>query len=190
MENPTTDRARFACQGLVYLAIAFGALSFWSDAIAGGGPIDYLVALLLTAAFTFISFLLSSVVMRYAEARAAGQVVTNRLAIAMGLVLILLEGGMSHQGLAWLDARKDLGPDAVLWVASFGLSAFNVFGFYVFAREIPKAAAETPKASSSADLLVFGERSAAILGQAPRLDLRGSDSLREVASRLKAGGAL
>jgi len=186
MENYTTDRARFACQGLVYLAIAFGALSFWSDAIAGGGPIDYLVALLLTAAFTFISFLLSGAVMRFAEARAAGLAVTNRLAILMGLVLCLIEAGFTHQGLAWLDARKDLGPDAALWQASVGLSAFNVFGFYVFARELPKAAAPAPR---SADLLVFGQ-SAAILGSTPRMDLRGAESLRAVSDRLRASGGL
>ena len=43
-----TGRAVFAANALVYLAIAFGVLSFWSDAIAAGGAVDYLVAALLT----------------------------------------------------------------------------------------------------------------------------------------------
>jgi hypothetical protein len=45
---------------------------------------------------------------------------------------------MTHQGLAWLDARKDLGPDWALWAVSFGLSFFNVFSLYTFARDMKR----------------------------------------------------
>lgn len=141
MNTYTTDRALFAANGLVYLAIAFGTLSFWSDAFAAGdlfsAPVDWLVAALLTAGMLFVSFLLSGCVLRFAEAREKHPV-TAALVVILGIVLVLIEGGMTHEGLAWLDARKDLGPPELLVVASFGLSGFNVFALYAFAREIPK----------------------------------------------------
>ncbi len=194
MENFTTARAKFATQGLVYLAIAFGVISFWDEAVRLGGAIDYVVALLLTAGFTFISFLLSGAVPRFAEAKGADQVFTQRAAIGLGFVLCLIEGSMTHQGLAWLDARKDLGDDLALWVASFGLSAFNVLGFYVFARELPKPKTKAAPAETSADVLIFGSspaiRQPAHREPAPRLNLAEGNSLREVADRLRASGAL
>lgn len=141
MNTYTRDRAVFAANALVYLAIAFGTLSFWSDALAAGdplsAPVDWLVAALLTVAMLAVSFLLSGTVVRYAEARESAPV-TARLVIGLGAVLVLIEGGMTHEGLAWLDARKDLAPDWAMWVASFGLSGFNVFALYAFGRELPK----------------------------------------------------
>jgi len=61
------------------------------------------------------------------------------------LVLVMIEAGMTHQGLAWLDARKDLAPDWALWVVSFGLSVFNVFSLYTFARDMR----QTPKVETN-----------------------------------------
>jgi hypothetical protein len=52
---------------------------------------------------------------------------------------VLIEAGMTHAGLAWLDARQDLGPDWGLWLASFGLSLMNVFSLYTFARDLKRA---------------------------------------------------
>jgi hypothetical protein len=149
MTDYNTGRALFACNALVYLAIAFGVLSFWSDALSAGGPVDYLVASLLTVAFGSVSFLLSGVVTRFAEARDRSAWFTAAASIVLGIVLCLIEGGMTHQGLAWLDARKDIAPDWILIVASFGLSAFNVLALYVFAREIPK---KTVPASAASQL--------------------------------------
>jgi hypothetical protein len=151
MTDYNTGRALFACNALVYLAIAFGALSFWSDAFSAGGPIDYLVACLLTVAFGSVSFLLSGVVTRFAEAKDHGANFTAGAAIVLGIVLCLIEGGMTHQGLHWLDARKDIAPDWLLVVASFGLSVFNVWALYVFAREIPKKTVPASAASQLAN---------------------------------------
>lgn len=138
----TQDRALFAANTLVYLAIAFGTLSFWSDALAAGdllsAPVDWLIAALLTVGLLSVSYLLSSSVIRFAEAREKDHPVTAMLVVALGLVLVLIEGGMTHQGLAWLDAHKDLGPGWALWLASFGLSAFNVFSLYTFARDLKR----------------------------------------------------
>lgn len=173
MLDYNSSRAEFACNALVYLAIAFGALSFWSDAFAGGSPIDYLVAACLTVAIAATSFLLSGVVMRFAEAKVAAQTFTAWATVALGCVLVLIEGGMTHQGLAWLDARHDLAPDWILVVASFGLSGFNVLGLYVFAREIPRA----KPAGKSADVVIFGSH-------------QERRTLQEIGDRLRASGAL
>lgn len=142
MHDTIQDRAIFASRALVCLAIAFGTLSFWSDALAAGdlfsAPIDWLVAALLTVAMLSVSTLLSGSVIRFAVARERDAPVTAGLVVIFGAVLTLIEGGMTHEGLAWLDARKDLAPGWLLVVASFGLSGFNVFALYTFGRDIPK----------------------------------------------------
>ena len=58
--------------------------------------------------------------------------------VLAGAVLVLVAGGMTYHGLAWLDARVDLAPDWMLVAAAFGLSGLNVVSLYVFAREIPR----------------------------------------------------
>lgn len=146
----TTDRALVAANALVYLAIAFGTLSFWSDAVETGAMVDFVIAGLLTVAFGSVSFLLSGAVIRFSDAK--GHKVTRALVILLGAVLVLIEAGMTHQGLAWLDEHKDFAPWWVLLIASFGLSIFNVFSLYVFARDIP---AEKP---ASAGRLLAIER--------------------------------
>lgn len=155
MTTSNTGRAAFACNALVYLAIGFGALAFWADAVEAGGPVDYLVAGMLTLGFGSASLVLSTVVARFTEARAAGADFTAWAAVAMGGVLVLIEGGMTHHGLAWLDARHDIAPHELLVVASFGLSLFNVLGLYVFARPIA-AKRDTTLPARSADAAVFG----------------------------------
>lgn len=172
MHNYDYGRASFAANALVYLAIAFGVLSFWSDAIAAGGAIDYLVAALLTVASGSCSLLLSGVVSRVAEARECGSGFTAGAAVGLGVILGLIESGLTHQGLAWLNARHPLAPEWILVVASFGLSAFNVLALYVFAREI-----KAPKARKSADLVAFGSH-------------QERKTLQEVADKLRANGAL
>ncbi len=151
MTDYTQGRAQFASTALLYLAIAFGTLSFWTDALAAGDPltatVDWMVAAFLTVAMLAVSYLLSGVVLRYADAREKKATVTARLVVILGGVLVLIEGGMTHQGLAWLDARKDLGPEWAMWVASFGLSGLNVFALYTFARDIPKPKADAHRVS-------------------------------------------
>lgn len=126
----------------MWLAIGFGALSFWSDAFTAGSisehPVEWIVGAMLTAALVFVSFLLSGSVTRFAVAKELGHDWTAGLVVIQGLVLCLIEAGMTHQGLAWLDASKDLGPDWALWVASFGLSVLNVFSLYTFARDLKR----------------------------------------------------
>lgn len=156
MTNSTTGRAAVACNALVYLAIGFGALAFWADAFERGGPVDYLVAAMLTAGFGSASLVLSTVVGRFAEARAAGAWFTAGASIAMGGVLVLIEGGMTHHGLAWLNARHAIATHETLLVAAFGLSLFNVLGIYVFTREIAAKKAAAAPARPSADAAVFG----------------------------------
>lgn len=136
MNHYTQDRALFAANTLVYLAIAFGTLSFWSEAFEAGEIIDYVIAALLTAGMLGLSFLLSGVVVRFAESMEKGHRVTAGLVVFFGIGLGLMEAGMTHMGLAWLDARREIGPDWALFVASGILSTMNVFALYVFAREI------------------------------------------------------
>ncbi len=152
MNYLTQDRALFASTGLMWLAIGFGCLSFWSEpvaalvagkSIAENAP-DWIVGAMLTAALVFTSLLLSGCVTRYAESKEKGYGFTAGLTIVLGLILVLIEAGMTHQGLAWLDARKDLAPDWALWVASFGLSVFNVFSLYTFARDLKKPPVANP----------------------------------------------
>lgn len=169
MTDFTTERALFACNALVYLAITFGALAFWADAFAAGGLVDYLVAALLTVACAMISFLLSGVVIRIAEARQANAWLTVAGVAVIGALLVFIEGGMTHHGVTWLDARHDLGTPEALMVASFGLSAFNVGGLYFFAREIPQNQTGVKKTARSAEAAVFGE--------APRPALPAPESL-------------
>ena len=151
MNGYTMDRAWFAANALVYLAIALGTLAFWSEALSGGNILDvdallkdpgmligYVVAGVLTIAMVSASYLLSITVPRIADAMEKKAYVTVAMVGLLGAVLVLIEGGMTHQGLAWLDARQDIAPEWALWVASFGLSAFNVFSLYAFVRQIKK----------------------------------------------------
>lgn len=160
MNTYSTDRAVFAANALVCLAIAFGTLSFWSDAIAAGdpvsAPVDWLVAGLLTVAMLATSLILSGAVLRFAEARTDHKA-TAAFVVVLGAVLCLIEAGMTHEGLAWLDARKDIAPDWMLVTASFGLSLFNVFALYTFGRELKKKApaltvVESPASIAGRDL--------------------------------------
>lgn len=173
MHNYNVDRARFAANALVYLAIAFGVLSFWSDAIAAGGAVDYLVAALLTVASGSCSLLLSGVVQRFAEARDRRAWFTAWSAVGLGVILGLIEAGMTHQGLAWLNVRHPMAPDWLLTVAAFGLSAFNVLALAVFVREIPKEKAARPPA----EVRIFGSH-------------QERRTLEEIGAKLRASGAL
>lgn len=156
MNYITQDRALFASNALLWLAIGFGALSFWSDAVIAGSiaehPVEWIVAAMLSAVLISVSLLLSGCVTRFAEAKEKGFTFTAGAVIALGFVLVMIEAVMTHQGLAWLDARKDLAPDWALWVGSFGLSGFNVFSLYTFARDLKKR--ERPE-TSAAKLLAF-----------------------------------
>lgn len=142
MEYVAQTRAYVASTGLMWLAIGFGALSFWSPAFAAGSivdyPVEWITAAMLSFALIFVSFLLSGSVVRFATAQELGHNWTAGLVVIQGIVLCLIEAGMTHQGLAWLDASKDLGPDWALWVASFGLSILNVFSLYTFARDLKR----------------------------------------------------
>lgn len=137
----TQFRALAASNVLMWLAIGFGALPWWMDNAAA---VDWIVAAGMTAALISVSLILSGCVTRFGEATEKRHYLTAGLTIGLGLVLVVIEAGMTHAGLAWLDARKDLGPDWALWVVSFGLSIFNVFSLYTFARDMKsKIRAET-----------------------------------------------
>ena len=170
-ERPVTQ---LACYVLVGLAITFGALAFWSKGIVP--------AILLTAAFGSLSFLLSGAVIRFSEAWAKNAKVTAFLSVAMGLVCLLFEANMTHLGLEHLNQQYAIAPAWALWPASFGLSLFNVFSVYAFAREIPepKAKVQAPVRQSgpTADILLFGSTPAE------------RKTLEAVVSKMKAGGAL
>ena len=136
----TQFRALAASNVLMWLAIGFGCLPWWIDAATAGSIsehlIDWIIAAALTAALISVSLILSGCVTRFGEATEKQHYLTAGLTIGLGLVLVLIEAGMTHQGLVWLDARKDLAPDWALWAVSFGLSVFNVFSLYTFARDM------------------------------------------------------
>ena len=142
MNYLTQDRALWASNCLMWIAIGFGGLSFWSDAVLAGNitdhPVEWIVAAMLTAVLVSVSLILSGCVTRFAECREKGFSFTAVMTVVLGVILVLIEAGMTHQGLAWLDNRKDLAPDWALWVASFGLSIFNVFSLYTFSRDLKK----------------------------------------------------
>lgn len=156
MNYLTQDRALWASNTLMYCAIAFGALPWWLDAFTVGSvaehPVEWIVAAMLTAILISVSLVLSGCVTRFAEAKAKGYGATAGLTIVLGSVLVLIEAGMTHAGLAWLDSKKDLGPDWALWVVSFGLSIFNVFSLYVFARDLK---AQIKAETNAGKLLAF-----------------------------------
>lgn len=131
----TQFRALAASNVLMWLAIGFGALPWWLGATEA---LDWIVAAGMSAALVSVSLILSGCVTRFGEATEHAHYLTAGLTIGLGLVLVMIEAAMTHAGLAWIDARKDLGPDWALWVASFGLSAFNVFSLYTFARDMKR----------------------------------------------------
>jgi hypothetical protein len=156
MNYLTQDRALWASNCLLWLAIAFGCLPWWLDAIEAGSvaehPVDWIVAAGITAALISVSLILSGCVTRFAEAQEKGFSFTAGMTILLGSILVLIEAGMTHQGLSWLSERKPLAPDWALWVVSFGLSAFNVFSLHTFARDLKKK--EQP-ATSAGKLLAL-----------------------------------
>jgi hypothetical protein len=191
MDHYNTDRARLAANGLLWIEIAFGALSFWAGAFDRGRGIDFVVAALLTAAFGCVSLLASGVVSRFAAARAAGQPLTQGFALACGAVLILVAGGMTCHGLLWVDELADLGPSWLLVVAAFGLSALNTVALYLFVRDMPKPKAEPARAS--AEETIFGARPVAsptpvFAFNAARQQQRINESLAVVRDRLLKTG--
>lgn len=131
----TQFRALAASNVLMWLAIGFGALPWWLNATEA---LDWIVAAGMSAALISVSLILSGCVTRFGEATEKKHYLTAGLTIGLGLVLVMIEAGMTHAGLDWLDARKDLAPDWALWVVSFGLSVFNVFSLYTFARDMKK----------------------------------------------------
>jgi len=137
----TQFRALAASNVLMWLAIGFGALPWWLDA---SEPLDWIVAAGMSAALISVSLILSGCVTRFSEATEHKHYLTAGLTIGLGLVLVMIEAAMTHQGLAWIDARKDLAPDWALWVASFGLSFFNVFSLYTFARDMKRKPVTNP----------------------------------------------
>jgi hypothetical protein len=155
MTTSNTGRADIACNALLYLTIGLGTLSFWCKAVPSGDPLDYVAAIVLTVAMFALSYVLSGVVMRFAEAKDKGAPLTASLVVVFGIVLGLIEIAMTHSGLAWLNARSDLSTDEALWLASSGLTGMNVFGIYVFARTIPSKPEASAPASKSADAAVF-----------------------------------
>ena len=137
----TQFRALAASNVLMWLAIGFGALPWW---LGASEPLDWIVAAGMSAALISVSLILSGCVTRFSEATEHKHYLTAGLTIGLGLVLVMIEAAMTHQGLAWIDARKDLAPDWALWVASFGLSAFNVFSLYTFARDMKRKPVTNP----------------------------------------------
>ena len=111
----TQFRALAASNVLMWLAIGFGALPWW---LGASDPLDWIVAAGMSAALISVSLILSGCVTRFGEATEHQHYLTAGLTIGLGLVLVMIEAAMTHQGLAWIDARKDLGPDWALWVAS------------------------------------------------------------------------
>jgi hypothetical protein len=137
----TQFRALAASNVLMWLAIGFGALPWWLGATEA---LDWIVAAGMSAALISVSLILSGCVTRFSEATEHKHYLTAGLTIGLGLVLVMIEAAMTHQGLAWIDARKDLAPDWALWVASFGLSFFNVFSLYTFARDMKRKPVTNP----------------------------------------------
>jgi hypothetical protein len=122
------NAAQTACYTLTGLAITLSAMAFWDK--------GFVPAVLMTAAFAAVSFLLAGSVIRFAEALAKGHTITAGLVVLMASVCLCLEAGLTHYGLAHLNAQYSIAPDWSLWPASFGLSIFNVFSQYTFAREL------------------------------------------------------
>lgn len=132
-EKPVTQ---LACYTLTGLAIVLSALAFWEKGLVP--------AALMTTAFGAVSFLLAGAVNRVAEAVAKRHYLTAGLAVIMGLVCMCLEAGMTHFGLAHLNAQYAIAPAWSLWPISFGLSAFNVFSQYAFARDLKEIKKPAP----------------------------------------------
>ena len=122
------NTAQLACYALTGLAVILSAMAFWSR--------GFVPAVLMTAAFAAVSFLLAGSVIRFAEALAKGHQITAGLVVLMATVCLCLEAGLTHYGLAHLNSQYSIAPDWSLWPASFGLSIFNVFSQYTFAREL------------------------------------------------------
>lgn len=128
-----------ACLVLVVTAIAFGVCRFWGFE-PPAGP-------MLTPAFAALSYLLSTVAVRIEQAARVGAWLTLVVVSAMGFVCAVFESAMTHMGLEWLNDRETFAPAWALWPAAGGLSLFNIFSVYAFAREIPasKEKAKRPR---------------------------------------------
>lgn len=120
--------AQTACYALTGLAIVLSAMAFWSK--------GFVPAVLMTAAFGAVSFLLAGSVIRLAEAVAKRHRITAALVVIMASICLTLEAGLTHYGLAHLNDAYAIAPAWSLWPMSFGLSLFNVFSQYTFAREL------------------------------------------------------
>jgi tellurite resistance protein TehA-like permease len=136
--NSTTEKpvTSIACYALTGLAITVSALAFWDK---GALP-----TVLMTTAFASVSYLLAGAVNRVADALRAKAWMIAGTAIAMGLVCLCLEAGMTHYGLEQLNRQYDIAPAWALWPMSFGLSIFNVFSQFAFVREIKQTKAIAP----------------------------------------------
>lgn len=121
--------AQVACYTLTGLSIVLSAMAFWT--------VGFIPAVMMTAAFASVSFLLAGAVIRFSQALAKGHSVTAGLVVVMALVCLCLEAGLTHYGLEHLNAQYAIAPAWALWPLSFGLSIFNVFSQYAFSRDLP-----------------------------------------------------
>jgi hypothetical protein len=122
------NAAQTACYTLTGLAIVLSAMAFWSK--------GFVPAVLMTAAFGSVSFLLAGAVIRLADAIGKGHKITAALVVVMSAICLTLEAGLTHYGLAHLNDAYSIAPAWSLWPISFGLSLFNVFSQYTYAREL------------------------------------------------------
>jgi hypothetical protein len=98
----TQFRALAASNVLMWLAIGFGALPWWLSSVE---MLDWIVAAGMSAVLISVSLILSGCVTRFGEATEHQHYLTAGLTIGLGLVLVGIEAAMTHQGLAWIDAR-------------------------------------------------------------------------------------
>jgi hypothetical protein len=81
---------------------------------------------------------------RVMEAWETRNYATAIIAAVLGVGFGAIEANLNHIGMEHLNAEYALAPDWALWVASFGLSAFNVFSLYTFARDMKRKPVTNP----------------------------------------------
>jgi hypothetical protein len=187
------NAAQTACYTLTGLAIVLSATAFWSK--------GFVPAVLMTSAFASVSFLLAGAVIRFSQALAKGHTVTAGLVVVMALVCLCLEAGLTHYGLDHLNDAYAIAPSWALWPISFGLSLFNVFSQYTFARELkaPRPRIVTPSgpqeyAEKPGDYVIHDDRMTAWerrMAQDPErvkaTDPKTAAILAEIGKKVNAG---
>ena len=130
---PTVATLYFTGGGIFSMLLTTG--DGWSSLI-----LSFINATVATIIFASFTWTLSQSLFRFLKVRNSNPAMA-RVVFSLGVFLLIIEASMTHIGLAWITEKmSSIPPDWFLWLASFGLSLYNIFSKWGFLGNAEKKA--------------------------------------------------